>query len=89
MSNLLIKAGDEVIVIAGADRGKRGKVIQAFPQLNRIVVEGVHPSTRHVKTRKDGEKGQSVSFFMPIHASNVQLVDGSGKRQRHSKRTRT
>ena len=89
MTKLMIKTGDEVVVIAGADRGKRGKVIQTFPGQTRVVVDGVRASTRHVKTRKQGEKGQAVSFFMPLHASNVQLVGGDGKRMRHTKRTRT
>ncbi|MCK9361193.1 50S ribosomal protein L24 [Patescibacteria group bacterium] len=79
-----LKAGDEVLVIAGKDKGKKGKVIQAFPQLNRVVVEGVRVTKRHLRTRKAGEKGQIIEVSMPIHASNVMPLSG-GKAVRHTK----
>ncbi|MCC7522656.1 50S ribosomal protein L24 [Candidatus Uhrbacteria bacterium] len=80
-----LKAGDEVLVIAGKDKGKKGKVVQAFPKLNRVVVDGVNITKRHLKSRKGGEKGQAISFAMPIHASNVQPVGAGGKPVRHTK----
>jgi len=86
MASLKIKTGDEVIVIAGSDKGKRGKVIQVFPQLNRVVVEGVNVSKRHLKSRKQGTPGQVVEFSMPLHASNVQLIGLDGKALRHAQR---
>jgi large subunit ribosomal protein L24 len=85
MSTFNLKAGDEVIVIAGKDKGKKGKVLQAFPRLNRVVVEGVRVTKRHLRTRKQGEKGQIVEVSMPIHASNVQPLGGNGKAVRHTK----
>ena len=86
MSKLHIKAGDEVIVTTGSKKGTRGKIMQVFPALNKVVVEGVNLRTRHLKSRRTGEQGQKVSFAMPIHASNVQLIGADGKAQRHSKR---
>lgn len=86
MSSFNLKTGDEVIVTTGKDKGKKGKVVQAFPKLNRVVVDGVNMTKRHLKSRKGEEKGQAISFAMPIHASNVQLVDGKGKATRHTKR---
>lgn len=83
MKKLRIKTGDIVKVIAGKDKGKTGKVIQTFPKLNRVVVEGVNLSKRHLRPRKSGEKGQIVEFSMPIHASNVQPVTESGAVIRH------
>jgi large subunit ribosomal protein L24 len=83
MTKLRIKTGDTVKVITGKDKGKTGKVIQTFPALNRVVVEGVNVSKRHLRPRRSGEKGQVVEFSMPIHASNVQPMTESGAVIRH------
>jgi large subunit ribosomal protein L24 len=75
-----IKKGDNVMVMAGKDRGKTGKVIQVFPMEGKVVVEGVNATVKHAKTRKQGEKGQKIEYNGPINASNVMLVDTkSGK----------
>lgn len=75
-----IKKGDNVMVMAGKDKGKTGKVIQVFPQDGKVVVDGVNKTVKHAKTAKQGEKGQKIDFFGPINASNVMLVDPkSGK----------
>lgn len=85
MMKFKIKTGDEVKVIAGKDKGKSGKVLQVFPKLQRIVVEGVGASKRHLRTRQAGAtKGQVVEFFMPIHLSNVQPLGSDGKAVRHT-----
>jgi len=89
MYNLHIKTGDEVVVIAGKDKGKRGKVLQTFPKLNRIVIEGVNQTKRHLRSRREGTPGQIVEYSMPIHASNVQLIGLDGKPLRHTKRPKT
>lgn len=86
MAKLLIKTGDEVLVTTGRDAGKKGKIVQVFPRLNRVVVEGVNVMKRHMKTRRQGERGQVVEFPMPIHASNVQRIGTGGKAVRHNKR---
>jgi len=70
-----IKKGDNVMVMAGKDKGKTGKVMQVFPQDGKIVVDGVNKTVKHAKTRKEGEKGQKIDFFGPINASNVMLID--------------
>ncbi len=71
MSTLHIKSGDMVKVLAGKDKGKTGKVLQVFPKLNRVVVEGVNAAKRHMKGRGKEAKGSTIDFSMPIHASNV------------------
>ncbi|HWQ99910.1 MAG TPA: 50S ribosomal protein L24 [Candidatus Methylomirabilis sp.] len=86
MTKLRVKTGDMVKVIAGAHKGKTGKVLQAFPALNRVVVEGVSSAKRHLRSRRSGDKGQVIEFFMPIHASNVQILGEDGKTRRHAKR---
>jgi large subunit ribosomal protein L24 len=69
-----IKKGDNVKVTAGKDKGKTGKVIQAFPGSGKVVVEGVNVMTKHLRVRKQGEKGQKLEFSGPIAASNVALI---------------
>lgn len=69
-----IKKDDTVIVITGKDKGKSGKVIRAFPRLDKIVVEGLNMRKRHQKSRKEGQKGQIVELAHPIHVSNVKKV---------------
>lgn len=86
MIKFRIKTGDRVRVIAGKNKGKEGKILQTFPRLNRVVIEGVNLTKRHLRSRRSGDKGQIVEFPMPIHASNVQLVGPDGKTMRHSDR---
>tara|TARA_B100000745_G_scaffold130817_1_gene85266 strand:+ start:18567 stop:18875 length:309 start_codon:yes stop_codon:yes gene_type:complete len=75
-----IKKGDKVIVITGKDKGTTGTVVRAMPSEDRVVVEGVHVAKRHQKARQRGQTGQIVDKTMPIHVSNVALVDPkSGK----------
>lgn len=69
-----IKKGDNVKVMKGKDRGKTGKVIQAFPGLDKVVVEGVNVMVKHMRTRKQGERGQKIEFSGPLRAENVLLV---------------
>lgn len=83
MTKLRIKTGDMVKIIAGKDKGKTGKVIQTFPDLQRVVVEGANISKRHVKTCRAEEKGQVIEFSMPIHVSNVLPLGSDGKTHRH------
>jgi large subunit ribosomal protein L24 len=77
MSQHIIKTGDTVKVITGSDKGKTGKVMQVFPKLNRVVVQGVNAMKRHLHKRREGEKGQIIEFFMPIHRSNVKRIEES------------
>jgi len=80
-----IKKGDNVIVIAGKDKGKIGKVLSTYPKDNKVVVEGVNVSKRHQKAKKSGTKGQIVDKTMPINVSNV-MINVDGKRARIGKK---
>ena len=78
-----IKKNDTVKIVAGKDKGKTGKVIQIFPNDNKVVVEGLNIHHRHMRPKKQGEKGQRIEYSAPIHVSNVALIDPkSGKSTR-------
>jgi large subunit ribosomal protein L24 len=66
-----VKKGDNVIVITGADKGKSGKILRAFPQTDKVLVEGVNVKKIHEKPKKSGEKGKVVERSFPIHVSNI------------------
>ncbi len=66
-----IKKGDNVIILTGSDKGKKGKVMRALPGENKVVVEGVNMKKKSMKSRRKNEQGQVVAIAMPIHASNV------------------
>lgn len=69
-----IKKGDNVIIMAGKDKGKKGKVVRALPKKNKVVVEGLNMTKRHQKARKSGEKGTMINMAMPLNVSNVKLA---------------
>lgn len=69
-----IKKNDQVLIISGKDKGKKGKVLQAFPRDNKIVVEGVNTAKKHRRAKNEKEKGQVVELVKPISVSNVKLV---------------
>ncbi len=69
-----IKTNDKVKIIAGKDRGKEGKVIQVFKKENKIVVEGVNLLKKHLRARKQGEKGQVIELPAPLHVSNAKVI---------------
>ncbi len=70
-----LKKGDNIIIIAGKDKGKKGRVLRAFPRLNRVLVEGVNIAKVSEKSRTKGKPGQIVERAMPLNASNVMIVD--------------
>ncbi len=70
-----IKKGDNVIIITGKDKGKKGKVIHVFAKENKVIVDGQNKMKRHVRPRKSNEKGSMKDVEMPIHASNVKKLD--------------
>ena len=75
MSNKVhVKTGDEVVVINGKYRGKRGKVLQVSPSEGKVIVEGVNIVTKHVKPRKMGEPGGLIQAESALYADKVQLV---------------
>ena len=74
MSNMHVKSGDTVMVITGADAGKKGKVQKAFPETGRVIVEGVNIVKKHQKPRGQGMPGGIVEKEAAINASNVMIV---------------
>ncbi|RMD50828.1 MAG: 50S ribosomal protein L24 [Ignavibacteria bacterium] len=70
-----IKKDDNVVVIAGNDAGKTGKVLKVFPKKNRVIVEGVNIRKRHTKPNQQYPNGAIVEKEMPIDASNVMIID--------------
>lgn len=95
-----IRRNDEVFIIAGDDRGKKGRVLKVFPGEQRVIVEGVNFIKRHTRSRPN-QQGGIVEKEAPLHVSNVMLVDpakgdktrvghqilADGKRQRIAKRS--
>ena len=75
MNKLRIKKGDNVIVLAGNDKGKTGKVLSVAPAENRAIVEGVNVVSKHTKPNAKQPQGGIVKQEAGIHVSNVQLID--------------
>jgi len=96
-----LKTGDEVIVIAGNNKGQKGTVKQIVTDKDRVVIEGVNMVTKHVKPSASNPNGGIEKIEAAIHISNVKLVDpqsgeptrvgrkmnDEGKLQRYSKKT--
>lgn len=70
-----LKKGDKVIVIAGKNRGQSGTIVRALPKKNAVVIDGINLVKRHRKPTAQSRTGQIVEKPMPLHASNVQLID--------------
>ena len=70
-----LRKNDHVIVIAGKEKGKKGKIVKVLPSLNKVIIEGLNLVKKSKRPRKSNEKGQMISIAMPIHASNVQIID--------------
>lgn len=69
-----LKINDKIKVIKGKDRGKTGQIIQVFPKQNKIVVDGVNKTFKHLRNPQGQEKGQRVEFWGPIAAGNAMLI---------------
>ena len=77
-----VHKGDTVLVIAGKDKGAKGKVLQAYPDRGRVLVEGVNRIKKHTPvstTQRGARSGGIVTQEAPIHVSNVMVVDSDGK----------
>ncbi len=70
-----LKKGDNVIVVAGKDKGTQGRIDKVLPKTEQVVVEGVNVQKRHRRSRGSREQGQIVERAAPIHVSNVMMVD--------------
>lgn len=71
-----IRKGDNVIVISGSEKGKKGQIARVLAGQSSVIIEGLNLSKRHQRARKAGQKGQVIDKAMPIHVSNVALVEG-------------
>lgn len=80
LSKWPIKKGDEVVVVAGADKGNRGKVLRVDRKRNRVVVEGVNRVKRHQRPTQTNPRGGIVEREQPIHVSNVMLWDKTAQK---------
>ena len=69
-----IKKGDLVLIISGKDRGRKGKVLKAFPKELKILVEGINLKKKHVRPKREGEKGQIVQIPAPVQISNLKVI---------------
>jgi large subunit ribosomal protein L24 len=77
-----VKKGDTVVVVAGKDKGAKGKVIAAYPKLDRVLVEGVNRVKKHTRlrtTQRGAKTGGIITQEASIHVSNVMVVDSEGK----------
>jgi large subunit ribosomal protein L24 len=85
-----VRKGDTVLVIAGKDKGAKGKVIQAYPDTGRVLVEGVNRIKKHTRisrTQRGAQSGGIVTQEATIDVSNVMVVDSGGKPVRVGYRT--
>ena len=69
-----IKKGDNVIILAGKDKGKKGKITRVLVKENKVIVEGLNMMKKHQRPRRSNEQGSMINIAMPIHASNVKKV---------------
>ncbi len=69
-----IKKNDQVLITAGKDKGKKGKVLQVFKSAEKLIVENINMAKKSRKARKQGEKGQIIQVPRPLHISNVKLI---------------
>jgi large subunit ribosomal protein L24 len=76
-----LKKGDNVVVIAGKDKGRKGEITRVLPKDNKAVVAGVNVAIRHQKQTQASQGGR-IAKEMPIELSNLALVDGNGKATR-------
>ena len=85
-----VRKGDMVLVIAGKDKGAKGRVIQAYPDTGRVLVEGVNRIKKHTRisrTQRGAQSGGIVTQEATIDVSNVMIVDSDGKPTRVGYRT--
>ncbi len=73
-----LKKGDKVVVIAGSNKGKEGKITKVLE--DKVIVEGVNMIKKHLKPKNNNGTGEIVSVEAPIHASNVMIIDPKTKK---------
>jgi large subunit ribosomal protein L24 len=86
MAKLHIKKGDNVMVIAGNNKGQSGRVLIVNTEKERAIVEGVNMISKHTKPNADNPKGGIIKQESAIHVSNLKVIDKSGKPTRMGKK---
>jgi large subunit ribosomal protein L24 len=69
-----VKKGDSVLITAGKDKGRTGKIMKAMPKSLKVLVEGINLKKKHVRPKKQGEKGQVVEIPAALDVSNVKII---------------
>ena len=82
-----IKKGDRIVVLTGKDKGKPGTVTKVFPKDSKVLVQGINVVQRHTRPTQGDPQGGIKNKELPIHVSNVSLVDSKGKATRVGFRT--
>jgi len=75
MAKFHVKKGDEVVVLAGKEKGKRGKIIAVLPKKNRVIVEGLHMIKRHTRKSQQHPNGAIIEREGTVHISNVKKAE--------------
>ena len=70
-----VRVGDNVKILAGKDKGKEGKIIKTYKNLDKVVVEGINMVKKHSKPQNNSDKGGIFDIEAPIHVSNVKVID--------------
>ena len=83
-----IRLGDEVLVIAGRDKGKNGKVIKTLKKEDKVVVEGINIVKKHVKPRNGQDKGGIFDIEAPIHVSNVKKIENETRKTKKESKSK-
>lgn len=81
-AKLHVKKGDNVLVIAGDDKGKKGRVIEVFNAERRALVEGINIVSRHTKPNAQNQQGGIIKKEAPVNISNLKVIDKSGNATR-------
>ena len=76
-----LRKGDQVVVLTGKDKGKKGEITRVMPKDNKAIVGGVNVAIRHTKQTQSSQGGR-IAKAMPIQLSNLALLDGNGKATR-------
>jgi len=69
-----LKKGDQILIIKGKDRGRRGKIVKVLPKEQRVIIEGLNLRKKHIRPKKEGEKGEILEIPEPLNVANVKLI---------------
>ncbi len=69
-----VKKGDTVLIISGKDKGRTAKILKSLVKEKMVLVDGINLKKKHVKPKKEGEKGQVISVAMPLDVSNTKFI---------------